>query len=82
MEYQLKEELVSLLDTIRNLDIFKMGEVIPNQLKNKIEAILSSDKKIVTRPQSVGFKDQVVSYSTEDKRLALRALRKFKLHPV
>ena len=36
MENQLKEELVSLLDTIRNLQIFDMNTSIPDRLKSRI----------------------------------------------
>ena len=79
MEHQLKEEVVCLLDTIRTLNIFDMGEIIPSRVKERIETILGSEKKMASRPQSAGLREIQTTFSTEDKKLALRALRKLKL---
>ena len=75
----MKEEVVCLLDTIRTLNIFDMGEIIPSRVKERIETILGSEKKMASRPQSAGLREIQTTFSTEDKKLALRALRKLKL---
>ena len=79
MDHQLKDEIVSILDTIRNLNIFGMGEIIPVRIKDRIETILGTEKKVLQRPRSAKLKLIDVYYTTEDKSLALRALRKLKL---
>lgn len=54
-----------------------MGGYVHRQLKNKIERILSKDYMPQISLHS-GQLENPISYSNEDKRLALKALRKFR----